>query len=78
MANVKMDCRGMRSPLPISQLAARIKDFEPGQIIEIRADDENFGDDVKAFCRVSHHRLIDLIQEDSDFTAMIQIAKKAV
>lgn len=72
MADAKIDSRGMRCPLPIAQMAAKLKKMEMGETLEINADDAAFSEDVKAFCRVSGNELVDLIQKGTVFTAIIR------
>ena len=67
-----IDAIGLQCPMPIAKISTGIKGLEAGQIIQVKADDPAFGEDVRAFCRVSGHELINLTEEDEVFTAEIK------
>jgi tRNA 2-thiouridine synthesizing protein A len=47
-----LDCRGMRCPLPIIELAKAWPDVEVGELVEVLADDPAAGPDLQAWCRM--------------------------
>ncbi len=51
-ADLELDCRGMRCPLPVIRLANSIADIEVGQTIAVAADDAAARSDVPAWCRM--------------------------
>lgn len=51
-ADVELDCRGMRCPLPIIRLARLIPDVQIGQTVAVVADDPAARPDVPAWCRM--------------------------
>jgi tRNA 2-thiouridine synthesizing protein A len=53
-----LDCRGMRCPLPVIELARRIEDVDVGGIIAVIADDPAAATDVPAWCRLRGHDYI--------------------
>ncbi|ONH61245.1 aminotransferase [Frankia sp. CcI49] len=55
---VVVDALGRRCPLPIIELARRIRDVEVGQLVELRADDPAAAADVAAWCRMRGHKLV--------------------
>jgi tRNA 2-thiouridine synthesizing protein A len=44
------DSIGQLCPMPIAFLAKNMKRLEPGQVLEIRADDEGAHADIPAWC----------------------------
>ena len=44
------DSIGQLCPMPIAFLAKNMKTMEPGQVLEIRADDEGAHSDIPAWC----------------------------
>ena len=44
------DSIGQLCPMPIAFMAKNMKKMEPGQVLEIRADDEGAHADVPAWC----------------------------
>lgn len=50
-----LDCRGMRCPLPVIELARRIDDVAVGGIVAVVADDPAAAADIPAWCRLRGH-----------------------
>jgi tRNA 2-thiouridine synthesizing protein A len=50
-----LDCRGMRCPLPVIELARRISEVEVGGVIAVAADDPAAATDIPAWCRLRKH-----------------------
>lgn len=51
-ADLELDCRGMRCPLPVIRLANNITDIALGQTVAVAADDAAARSDVPAWCRM--------------------------
>ena len=51
-ADVELDCRGMRCPLPIIRLGNNIGDIAVGQTMAVVAEDPAARSDVPAWCRM--------------------------
>ncbi len=51
-ADVELDCRGLRCPLPIIRLANNIGDIAVGQTMAVVATDPAARSDVPAWCRM--------------------------
>jgi TusA-related sulfurtransferase len=49
-ADKVQDSIGQMCPMPIAFLAKNIRTMEPGQILEIQADDEGAHEDIPAWC----------------------------
>jgi TusA-related sulfurtransferase len=52
---IVLDQRGRRCPLPVIELARRIGDVAPGELIAVAADDPAARLDVPAWCRMRGH-----------------------
>ncbi|NED98294.1 sulfurtransferase TusA family protein [Phytoactinopolyspora alkaliphila] len=50
-----LDCRGMRCPLPVIELAKRIGDVPVQGLVRVIADDPAAATDVPAWCRMRGH-----------------------
>ncbi|HEY9378150.1 MAG TPA: sulfurtransferase TusA family protein [Jiangellaceae bacterium] len=50
-----LDCRGMRCPLPVIELARRIGEVAVGDVVAVVADDPAASTDVPAWCRLRGH-----------------------
>jgi tRNA 2-thiouridine synthesizing protein A len=49
---VVVDARGLRCPLPVIRLAQRVRELEPGALVEVWATDPAAGADIPAWCRM--------------------------
>jgi tRNA 2-thiouridine synthesizing protein A len=56
---LRLDCLGLKCPLPVVQLARRIMEIEPGQVIEVLADDPAAAPDIAAWCRMRGQELVE-------------------
>jgi tRNA 2-thiouridine synthesizing protein A len=56
--NATLDCRGLSCPMPIVKLAQKIKEIQPGQVLELLADDVGAKDDVPAWCKRTGNELM--------------------
>ena len=61
-ADVELDCRGMRCPLPVIRLANHLDDVAVGGTVAVVADDPAARPDVPAWCRM---RGQDYVGEDA-------------
>lgn len=53
-----LDCRGMRCPLPVIELARRIEEVAVGGLVAVVADDPAAAADVPAWCRMRGHEYV--------------------
>lgn len=56
--SLSLDCRGMRCPRPIIELARRISEVAPGGGVELLADDPAAAPDLAAWCRMRGQELV--------------------
>lgn len=64
-SDVKLDCTGMVCPQPIVELAKMKKAMEPGQILEMWADDEGAKKDVPNWCDQTGTELLHVEEQAS-------------
>ena len=55
---LSLDCRGMKCPRPIIEIAGRIGQVPIGALIELLADDPAAGPDLAAWCRMRGQTLV--------------------
>ena len=51
-ADVVVDARGLRCPLPVIRLAQRVRGLSPGTLVEVWATDPAAAADIPAWCRM--------------------------
>lgn len=62
-ADLVVDARGRRCPLPIIDLARRITDVPVGAVVAVVADDPAARHDVPAWCEMRGHEYLGEITE---------------
>ena len=76
MAEVKpdatLDCFGLLCPMPIVKTAAKIKEIEIGQVLEVLATDEGIKEDMPAWCRATGHELLAVDGADGEYKLYIR------
>ena len=55
---LSLDCRGMKCPQPIIEVARRIHEVSVGALLELLADDPAAGPDLAAWCRMRGQTLL--------------------
>lgn len=70
----ELDLKGLRCPAPIVKLNGAARALAPGEVLRVLASDPAFQLDVKAWCRRTHHELLDLTSADGVLTARIRKA----
>ncbi|UCE38542.1 MAG: sulfurtransferase TusA family protein [Thermoplasmata archaeon] len=58
-SDATLDCKGLSCPMPIVKLAQKIKELQPGQVLELMADDPGAKQDVPAWCSRTGNELIE-------------------
>ncbi|MDH4123879.1 MAG: sulfurtransferase TusA family protein [Thermoplasmata archaeon] len=53
-----LDAKGLMCPMPIVQLAKKVKEMNSGQILELLADDIGAKEDVPAWCNRTGNQLL--------------------
>lgn len=73
--SINIDCRGMKCPRPIIELARARRNASSGTIISIIADDLAFESDVKAWCQTTGNKIIEFNKEENTVKASIEICE---
>jgi TusA-related sulfurtransferase len=60
----RIDARGRRCPLPILDLAREIRRVPVGATVTVEADDPAADPDVRAWCRMRGHDLVEVTQAE--------------
>jgi TusA-related sulfurtransferase len=60
--------------MPIVQTAQRIKELEPGQVLEVVSDDKGIKSDMPAWCAKTGNELLGIEERDGEYHAFIRRA----
>lgn len=69
------DSIGQMCPMPIVQLAKNMRTMQPGQVLEIRADDEGAHADIPAWCEQTGNEFLG--EEDAGSYVKYYVRKRA-
>lgn len=69
---VTLDATALRCPLPVLKARKALAALEPGERLELIADDPMAAIDVPHFCHEAGHRLVDANEADSVFRFVIE------
>jgi tRNA 2-thiouridine synthesizing protein A len=54
-ADLDLDCRGLRCPMPVIELSRHIDQVGVGRLVALAADDPAARPDIQAWCRMKGH-----------------------
>lgn len=68
----QLDTQGLYCPEPVMMLHSKIRDIEPGEVIEVCATDPSTQRDIPKFCSFLGHPLLHQEQQDELYYYYIQ------
>ena len=71
-ANIKLDACGLQCPGPIMKVNNSISGMNLGEILEVKATDPAFANDIKAWCNNTGNSLAGLKQSGGQITAYVK------
>jgi TusA-related sulfurtransferase len=72
-ADVTLDCTGLFCPQPVIRTAARVKEMQAGQVLEVLATDPGFQVDLPAWCLSHRHEFLGLCREGALFLGYVRV-----
>jgi len=66
----KLDVRGKVCPLPLFYAKKKISELEPGDELEVMADDLTAKETIQKWSRLHHHEVV-RIEDEGDFFRII-------
>lgn len=76
MEKITLDCLGMSCPEPLTILRNKVRNSQPGQIIELLSDDPVSLRDIPAFCNFMKHELLSMPSDETPNLFVIKKCKK--
>jgi len=71
-ADVTLDCVGLYCPMPIVKTAEKIKELQPGQVLEVLSDDRGIKEDMPAWCRATGHQCLGMEQAGKEIKVYVR------
>ena len=66
-----VDARGLFCPGPLQVLKGVIRRIEPGEYLELLADDPDTKKDISDWCEENHHKLESITENDDEISFLI-------
>jgi len=76
-ADVTLDCFGLLCPMPIIKTAEKIKELQPGQVLEVLATDEGIKSDMPAWCKATGQEYLGTEEADGEYRSYIRKIKSS-
>jgi tRNA 2-thiouridine synthesizing protein A len=67
-----IDALGRLCPVPVIMLAEQIGDVQPGQLVEVLADDAVARTDVPAWCGLKSHELVSFEERPAGWSFLVR------
>lgn len=71
-----LDCFGLLCPIPIIKTMQKIKELNPGEVLEIIATDEGIKADIAAWCKSTGNELLKIEAEPGSPTVYRAYVRK--
>ena len=71
-ADQTLDCVGLYCPMPIVKTATKNKQMQPGEILEILADDKGIKQDMPAWCKITGNECLSIEEESGQYKAYVK------
>jgi tRNA 2-thiouridine synthesizing protein A len=70
--DVVLDCVGLACPMPIFKTSNKIKELQPGQVLEIQSDDGGIEKDMPAWCKMTGNEYLGLTKENGEYRVFVK------
>lgn len=71
-SDFSIDCVGLACPMPIFKTSNKIKEMQPGQVLEVLSDDDGIVKDMPAWCKMTGHEFIRIASENGEYKAYVK------
>ena len=75
-ADVKLDCFGLLCPMPIVKTAAKIKELQVGQTLEVLSGDEGIKTDMPAWCKATGNEFLAAEENGGEYKVYVKKTKE--
>ncbi len=70
--DVVLDCVGLACPMPIFKTSSKIKELQPGQVLEVQSDDDGIEKDMPAWCKLTGNEFLGLVKEGGEYRVYVR------
>jgi TusA-related sulfurtransferase len=73
-ADTTIDARGATCPGPLMDLIGKVKESDPGTVIELLTSDSSSKNDVPEWVETTDHELLGMEEEDGHWRIYVELA----
>jgi len=70
-----LDVLGFYCPVPLHEMKRSLEKLEPGDVMQVNADDPETLHDIPMYLGRTNHILLDVINSSGEFTFIIEVSK---
>jgi len=67
-----LDCVGLACPMPIFKASTKIKEMQPGQVLEVQSDDDGIEMDMPAWCRRTGNEFLGIVRNGEEYHSFVK------
>jgi TusA-related sulfurtransferase len=67
-----LDCVGLACPMPILKTSNRIKELQPGQVLEVQSDDDGIVQDMPAWCKATGNEYLGMLKQGGEYRSFVR------
>jgi tRNA 2-thiouridine synthesizing protein A len=75
-ADETLDCVGLYCPMPIVHTAKKMKELEPGQVLEVLADDPGIKQDMPNWCKTTGNEFLGIEADKGVYKVLVRKSVK--
>lgn len=73
MSRHQLDARRLLCPMPVIRTQDKVKQLQPGDILEITCTDPGALNDIPAWCRINGHKLLQAEKIAGEVNIIIEV-----
>ncbi len=71
-SDFSLDTYGLLCPMPIIKTAAKMKELQSGQVLEVVSTDEGIKEDMPAWCKATDNEFLGIEEEGELYKAYVR------
>ena len=75
MSHQVLDARNLLCPLPVIRAQDRVKQLQPGDILEVRCTDPGALNDIPAWCRINGHDVLQAGEQAEEVGVTLRVGE---
>lgn len=68
-----LDARRLLCPMPVIRTQNRVAELAPGDVLAVYATDPGALNDIRAWCRINHHRVLSSRRDGGEVVIEIEV-----